>query len=175
MKNKFTRGRKSLIQGFTLIELSIVMVIIAIAMSGFMRLATVAAASRQNSDLFSAIESAKFQIILESANQRTVELMCVSSGSSCPVSADCAASDPCATYVTSYNLPADRTIGEDPWGRPLEYAGFGSPVVPPINPDTVVFTLTSGGEDVALAEDDFQASVTAGEMLSLIAKMGLGG
>lgn len=160
--------------GFTLIEMAIVMVIIAILMSGAMKLTTAYMAGRQNSTLNAAVEAAKADAAMWAANNKAVTLVCVAGPAGCP-SDGCATG--CSTYPVSYSLVLDDPAEHmDPWGVPVRYIQHESLVTATTDPTDRVFSVISAGPDsIADTGDDLEREVTASEVLSLIAKMGIGG
>lgn len=161
--------------GFTLIELSMVLVIIGLVMGGFLNLITISMANRQTADLNAAVESAKISAVLLAINNKEVTLVCVAGPPGC-IATGCAGSTPCASFSNKYNIPSEVAVSNDPWGNPLIYSQQQPSVMASTAPDAEIFTVVSSGPDgVANTGDDFTRIVNANQFLALIAKTGLGG
>lgn len=168
---QFTRARN---RGFTLIEISIVLLIIGIVMSGFLMIATASIANRHTADLNTALEAAKVTAVLTAINNKEVARICVSGPLGCD-DTGCTASpsSPCATYSSLYNVPSTIPAANDPWGRPLSYTRQQPTVTSSLSPTAPVFTVTSFGADGLIGSDDISRTVTASEFISIVTKMGL--
>ena len=161
------------IQGFTLIEIALGMVVLAIVFGGMVTLVTAAIANQQNTVLNRAFEDAKSTAVLAALNGRGTSTTCAGPAGSCAPSGGCVDPSPCAVTTASYPIPASVVTLRDPWGQQIVYVQNTTIVTAFTAPSTIVFTLTSLGPDGVPGSDDIIRPVTAAEFVLMVARIGL--
>lgn len=162
--------------GFSLIELSIVLLIVGMLMSGFLSLSSSAIQGRQNAAQREIIDGVKTDAILQAINSKSAETICIPGSCSGVLASDCIGDPrgPCRDFSYTYAIPNTVAGANDAWGNPVTYTRTEPAVTSTTPPSTLVFSIRSNGPDATNnTADDLVYVVTASELLARIARMGL--
>lgn len=160
--------------GFSLIELAIVILVGGLIMSGLLNLLNVAIANKQTAVQLEAFDTVKTNVVLQAVNNKTVIGVCGGSGCTGILSTLECPSPPgsCRITQSTYTLPATTAVVNDYWGNAIDYTRNTVTITSTTPPATVMFTITSRGSDTVPSADDIIQTVTAGEFMARVSRMG---
>jgi prepilin-type N-terminal cleavage/methylation domain-containing protein len=162
--------------GFTLIELALVLLVGTIVLSGLMNLLQVHTANRLTQIQNEAVDTASTTVALSALKSKTTATTCVAGSCSWIIGiVGCInVMTPCPVYVFTYPIPATIAVPTDYWGNPFTYTRNATSVSTNSVATASVFTLVSRGPDAtAGTSDDLTYAVTTAEFLGRISRMGL--
>jgi len=162
--------------GFTMIEMALVILVGSIVMSGLLQILSTSTQTRMNQINTESAETMKTAVVIDAIKNRSVSSSCVAG--SCNVVFTilgvCVAATPCPSYSASYPLPAAVTASKDFWGNNMTYTRLVTPVSSSTPATTVVFSVKSKGPDATdSTSDDITYSVTAAEFIARVSRTGL--